>query len=201
MSSNRVTRDLNTELAAFASGLKYRPSFAFPPLDDASWDCADTSPAGAAARKALRASHETSGKAALEHGIVQIIIQSEGLVGKPVGYSTTLQRAVTADNVLKAIFTKANPKLVAGPGSINVVTGLYQYIGAYIAQVKGDVRLLIQWLRPILQPVLEIADVVYMESKLYKRNRLIRARRLESAARTGSSSTFGKYRRRPRRRL
>ncbi|KAJ7168516.1 hypothetical protein C8R46DRAFT_1091904 [Mycena filopes] len=165
MPASSVSLEIHSGLVVFASGPNYRPSTAFPSLDDPdSWDCANIAPEGSTVRKALRACHEISGKAVFEHAIVEMLIQSGALIGKPQGYSTTIQRAVADEGVLLAIFKKLDPKLLAH--KVNVVTGLYQFVGAYIAQVKGDTGKLINWLRPIFQPVLAVADTIYLEYKL-----------------------------------
>ncbi|KAJ7158490.1 hypothetical protein C8R46DRAFT_1195056 [Mycena filopes] len=165
MPASSVSLEIHSGLVVFASGPNYRPSTAFPSLDDPdSWDCANIAPEGSTVRKALRACHEISGKAVFEHAIVEMLIQSGALIGKPQGYSTTIQRAVADEGVLLGIFKKLDPKLLAH--KVNVVTGLYQFVGAYIAQVKGDTGKLINWLRPIFQPVLAVADTIYLEFKL-----------------------------------
>ncbi|KAJ7714735.1 hypothetical protein B0H16DRAFT_1617856 [Mycena metata] len=167
MPAHSVSEGVDSAVVAFVSSSCYAPPTTLPPLEPSEWeDLASISPKGAVTRKALRDAHEISGKLAFDYAIIQIVAQSEGLIGKPPGFSTTIQRAVGSEEHLKLILRQVDRDLVV---NARVLPGFLQFIGAYLAQVDGDILQLIAWLSPIFQPVLSVASKAYLVSKVYVR--------------------------------
>ncbi|KAJ7180969.1 hypothetical protein C8R46DRAFT_1187227 [Mycena filopes] len=143
-------------VVAFANSPAYHPPSTMPWLDTSLWtETASISPQGAAARKARRAEYEISGKFGFENAIVQMLSRSSALRGKLVGHAVTLIKAVGSEKSLQAILAKVNPKILAE--NALAVSGLHQFIGAYLVQVDGDTRELMAWMEPIFEPVLRVA--------------------------------------------